>query len=365
MKIWIVWLPNVGKSTLFNALTNTYAADAANFPFCTIEPNVGVVEVRDPRLYELARQSQSAKIIPATIDFVDIAWLVKGASQGQGMGNAFLSNIKGVDAIVHVVRHFADDGIIHVDGRVDARADAETICTELMLADLEQIEKKIGQLAAKAKSGNPTIKKNLACLTTIKDKLANGVRLYTILSTMDDDDQAYIDTLHLLSTKPMVYAVNVWLDDLPHHHEIRASYHDVFGSCCVVCAALEAEMIGMAEEEKRTFVLDAVGNDQSPLPTLDTLIATAFDAVRLMYYFTTWPQETKAWTIPKWSSAPKAAGKIHQDFEKKFIRAEVIAFSDLAQYGSWTKAKEAGKLRVEGKEYIVQDGDVMYFRIGG
>lgn len=365
MKIWIVWLPNVGKSTLFNALTNTYAADAANFPFCTIEPNVGVVEVRDPRLYELARQSQSAKIIPATIDFVDIAWLVKGASQGQGMGNAFLGNIKNVDAIVHVVRHFADERIIHVNGRVDARADAETICTELMLADLDQVEKKIWQLTPKAKSGDATIKKNLSCLTQIKEHLTNGIWLHDILSTLDEDDRSFINTLHLLSAKPMIYAINVWLDDLPRHKEIKAQYDEQLGTCCIVCAALEAEMIGMQADEKQSFVLDAVGDTTAPLPTLDTLIATAFDAVGLMYYFTTWPQETRAWTIPKWSSAPKAAGKIHQDFEKKFIRAEVIAYSDLAHYGSWTKAKEAGKLRIEGKEYIVQDGDVMYFRIGG
>ena len=356
MKIGIVGLPNVGKSTLFNALTKSYAADAANFPFCTIEPNEGLVNVRDPRIDVLSTLSKSEKIIYATTTFVDIAGLVRGASTGEGLGNKFLSHIRETDAIVQVLRYFQDSDVTHVEGTVDPMRDVEIINTELIMSDLEQIIKKIDGVSKKAKSGDKESKEQLDLLTPLKNTLEEGKLARELRGSFLPAEEKFIKGFNLLTYKPFIYVINVSQDDLESHEAIKAKFADALGRpCAIVSAKVESEMMEFSDEERAEFLPAGV-------PTLDDVIALAYKTVGLMYYFTTGEKETRAWSIPVASTAPKAAGAIHGDFEKGFIKAEVVGYSDLVAAGSRNGAKEAGKLRLEGKEYVVQDGDVMVFR---
>jgi len=358
MKIWIVWLPNVGKSTLFNALTSNYSADAQNFPFCTIEPNVGIVNVNDKRLELIWKAVHGAKIIPASCEFTDIAGIVAGASEWEGMGNKFLANIRESDAILQVVRIFEDSDIIHVHGKVDPKNDIEVINAELMLADIETLQKKIQSEAKKARSDKELIEK-VQTLEKVLEGLESWILASSQLLTLDE--KLHLQDSHLLSNKPFVYACNVsedmmdateselrkliWIDN----PEIRI---------VPICAKLEADMIDMTLIERKEFL-----DDMGLISTwLDNLIKTSYDALGLQYYFTAWEQEVRAWTIHKWDSAPEAAGVIHTDFEKWFIKADVVQWKDIVDCGGWSKARESGKVRLEGKDYIVQDGDVMLFK---
>ncbi len=366
MKIWIVGLPNVWKSTLFNALTDSYAAEAWNFPFCTIQPNIWVVDVKDSRVDKLAEISNSKKKVYANIKFVDIAWLVKWASKWEWMWNKFLSNIKEVDAIVQVLRYFKDDNIWHVHWNVNATRDADIINTELILADLEQIERKIHNIAPKAKSKDKEALQEMELLELLKTQLEQWKLLYDIKNILTDQQKVIIKQYQLLTYKPIIYAINVWLEDLPNAKKIKKEFEQKLQKpIAIVCAKLEEEMIWLAKEEKKEFLEDALWwekFDENEIPTLDTLIRLAFDTVGLMYYFTSWEKETKAWTIHKWSTAPQAAWVIHTDFEKWFIKAEVINCEDIFKYWSWHKAKEHWKLHLEWKDYIVQDWDVIIFK---
>lgn len=367
MKIWIVWLPNVGKSTLFNALTKSYAADAANFPFCTIEPNVGIVDVNDPRLQELSVVAKTEKIIPAVIKFVDIAGIVKGASEGAGLGNKFLSHIREVDAIVQVVRHFQHHDIVHVEWSVDALRDVEIINMELIFADLEQIEPKMEPLLKKAKIWDkdawilaPALQ---ACVTALRD----GKLIIDIRDSLTPDQHRLLKPYNFLTAKPFVYAVNVGQEQLGDAEKIKADFtHALKKPVAVVCAALEHEMMELEGEEKVEFIKEIAHiTHDGHVPTLDDLIRVAFDQLGLMYYFTAGEKECRAWAIPKASSAPQAAGAIHTDFIKKFIKAEVINRKDFVALGGRAKGKEQWSVKLEGKEYIVKDGDVITFKIGG
>lgn len=363
MKIGIVWLPNVWKSTLFNALTKNYAADAANFPFCTIEPNVGVVEVKDSRVDQLAEISQSQKSIYATIDFVDIAWLVKGASQWEGLWNQFLANIREVDAIVQVVRHFEDDDVVHVEWWPDPLRDIEIINTELILADLQMIDNVMQWLQRKLKSQDPQVKKLYAILEKMKGYLETWKLAYDIAEELDDGQKELLKPYNFLTYKPFIYAFNVAEEDLVKAKQIIDTYTEqLHKPVTVVCAKFESDIMELDEEDKAMFVEELTGGKDMHIPTLDDLIALAFDTVGLMYYFTTWPKETRAWTVKKWSTAPQAAWAIHTDFERWFIKADVVTCDNfLASQGrAW--AKDKGALRLEGKDYIVQDGDVMLFK---
>jgi GTP-binding protein YchF len=348
----------VGKSTLFNALTKSYAADAANFPFCTIDPNVGVVDVNDTRLQTLATISQTQKIVPATIKFVDIAGLVKGASQGEGMGNAFLSHIREVDAIVQVLRHFKDAEINHVEGEVDPIRDEDIITTELILSDLEQIDKKLPHLQRKAKSGDKETLEEMNILERAKALLEERKLIYDLHDDLTKDEKKYLKTYNFLTNKPFVYAMNVGESELSQAKAIQEDFAAKLGKpTAVVCARLESEMIEMDDEE-REMLLEEHGD----VPTLDDLIALAFREVGLMYYFTTGVKETRAWTVCQGSTAPQAAAAIHKDFERGFIKAEVVSYDDLVVTGGWSQAKDAGKLKLQGKDYVVQDGDVIVFK---
>tara|TARA_R110002096_G_scaffold432976_1_gene650741 strand:- start:18412 stop:19506 length:1095 start_codon:yes stop_codon:yes gene_type:complete len=359
LKCGIVGLPNVGKSTLFNALSNA-GAEAANFPFCTIDPNVGLVSVPDARLLNLAKMVGSKSIIPATIEFVDIAGLVKGASEGKGKGNAFLSHIREVDLIIHVVRCFVDDDVIHVEGNVDPERDIRIIEEELILKDLESVEKRVDTLKKQSKSGDKGFKAQLDVVERLREHLENGqsARLFEI---SEDEKEAYRD-LFLLSAKEVLYACNVGEGDLESGNELVevvkkvAAEHD--DETVMFCAKIEAEIAELDPEEKEMF-LEELGLTSAGL---DRLIHSAYKELGLATYFTVGPKEARAWTIHQGFKAPQAAGVIHTDFERGFIRAETIAYSDFEKYGSEKAAKEAGKMRQEGKEYVVADGDVMLFR---
>ena len=355
----IVGLPNVGKSTLFNALTRTAAAQAANFPFCTIEPNVGEVSVPDPRLDTLAGIAKSAKVIPARMTFVDIAGLVKGASKGEGLGNQFLANIRECDAIAHVLRCFEDDDVTHVDGRVDPVTDAEVIETELMLADLESIEKRMAGLVRKIKGGDKEAVETQTLLERAKAAIEAG-RPARSVEVSAEEAKAW-KGLQLLSAKPVLYVCNVEEENAATgnaHSDAVAKMAAEQGAASVVISAAIEEEIAQLDDDERAEFLAEMGLEQAGL---DRLIAAGYGLLGLMTYFTAGPKEARAWTIPAGTTAPKAAGVIHGDFERGFIRAETVAYDDYVALGGEQAAREAGKLRAEGKGYVVHDGDVMHF----
>lgn len=357
-KCGIVGLPNVGKSTLFNALTNA-GIDAANYPFCTIEPNVGIVPVPDPRQDKLAEIVKPERILSATMEFVDIAGLVEGASKGEGLGNKFLANIRETDAITQVVRCFENDDIVHVAGKVDPLSDIEVINTELVLADMESIDKGIQKVQRVAKSGNKEAAARLALLEKVAAAIADGALVRNI--GLNKEEQAELYDLHLLTIKPMMYIANVNEDGFENNPYLDAvrELAEAQGAVVVpVCAAIESEIAELDDEDKLDF-LQGMGLDE---PGLNRVIRAGYGLLGLQTYFTAGVKEVRAWTIKKGATAPQAAGVIHTDFEKGFIRAEVIGYDDFVTYGSEAKVKEAGKMRVEGKEYIVKDGDVMHFR---
>ncbi|WP_107668808.1 redox-regulated ATPase YchF [Cyanothece sp. BG0011] len=359
LKAGIVGLPNVGKSTLFNALVANAKADAANFPFCTIEPNVGVVSVPDERLTVLAELSESAKIVPTRIEFVDIAGLVKGASKGEGLGNQFLANIREVDAIVHVVRCFDDDDIIHVSGSVDPARDIEVINLELALADLGQIEKRLERVQKQVK-GKKEGQEEIVALEKIIAMLNEGKGARHVELT--EEEEAFIKPLELLTRKPIIYAANVSEDDLGTGNdwveEVRKIAEMDKAKVVIVSAQVESELIEISEEEKADY-LESLGVQEGGL---QSLIQATYELLGLRTYLTTGPQETRAWTIVAGMKAPQAAGVIHTDFERGFIRAETISYDDLVACKTMTVAKEKGLVRSEGKDYVVQEGDVMLFR---
>ncbi|MEL6679052.1 MAG: redox-regulated ATPase YchF [Pseudomonadota bacterium] len=358
-KCGIVGLPNVGKSTLFNALTRTAAAQAANFPFCTIEPNVGEVSVPDPRLDRLADIAKSKQVIPARLTFVDIAGLVKGASRGEGLGNQFLANIRETDAIAHVLRCFEDDDITHVDGRVDPVADAETIETELILADLESVEKRRAGLVRKIKGGDKDAVEAERLLSAAQVLLEEG-KPARMLEVAEDDRKAF-RMLQLLSSKPVLYVCNVEEDAAAEGNALSAKVAEMAaaqGAVSVVISAAIEEEIAQLEDAERAEFLSDMGLEEAGL---DRLIRAGYDLLHLRTYFTVGPKEARAWTIPAGTLAPQAAGVIHGDFERGFIRAETIAYADFDSLGGEAAAKEAGKMRAEGKGYEVKDGDVLHF----
>ncbi|NET54991.1 MAG: redox-regulated ATPase YchF [Symploca sp. SIO2E6] len=359
LRAGIVGLPNVGKSTLFNALVANAKASAANFPFCTIEPNVGVVAVPDERLEVLAKMSESKQIVPTRVEFVDIAGLVKGASKGEGLGNQFLANIREVDAIVHVVRCFDDDDIIHVSGSVDPVRDIEVINLELGLADLAQVERRIERTRKQARS-NKDAKLELEVLEKLSAGLNEGKAVRQI--SLTEEETELIQQLGLLTSKPVIYAANVTEDDLATGNEWVEQVKQIAASesaqVVVVSAQVESELIELPEEERDDF-LESLGVAEGGLKSL---IRATYQILGLRTFLTTGPQETRAWTIYTGMKAPQAAGTIHTDFERGFIRAETVAYQDLITSGSMTAAKEKGLVRSEGKEYVVQEGDVMLFR---
>jgi ribosome-binding ATPase len=359
LRAGIVGLPNVGKSTLFNALVANAKAEAANFPFCTIEPNVGVVSVPDERLQVLGKISDSANIIPARVEFVDIAGLVKGASQGEGLGNQFLANIREVDAIVHVVRCFDNDDIIHVSGSVDPARDIDVINLELGLADLSQIERRMERVRKQARTSKEA-QAELAVLERISAVLNEGKPARQV--ELIDDEEEFIKPLGLLTLKPIIYATNVSEDDLATGNawveQVREIAAQEKAQVVVMSAQVESELIELPEEEQKEF-LESLGVEEGGLKSL---IRATYELLGLRTYFTTGPKETRAWTIQSGMSAPQAAGVIHSDFERGFIRAETVSYQDLVTSGSMNGAKEKGLVRSEGKEYTVQEGDVMLFR---
>ncbi|PRY95593.1 hypothetical protein BCF33_1215 [Hasllibacter halocynthiae] len=362
LSIGIVGLPNVGKSTLFNALTKTASAQAANFPFCTIEPNVGDVAVPDARLAKLAEVAGSKQAVPARIQFVDIAGLVKGASKGEGLGNQFLANIREVDAIAHVLRCFEDGDVTHVEGRVDPVADAETIETELMIADLEGIERRAANLVRKLKGGDKEAKLQQALLERAKAALEEGRPARTV-EVSQDEAKAWRG-LQLLTTKPVLYVCNVAEDEAgtgnAHSAAVERMAEAQGAGSVVISARIEEEIAQLPEEEQADF-LETLGLEE---PGLDRLIRAGYDLLGLETYFTAGPKEARAWTIPRGTTAPRAAGVIHGDFEAKFIRAETVAYDDYVTLGGEAPARDAGRLRAEGKGYVVKDGDVMNFLHG-
>jgi len=359
-KCGIVGLPNVGKSTLFNALTQTAAAQAANYPFCTIEPNVGEVAVPEPRLAKLAEIAGSKEVIPARMNFVDIAGLVEGASKGEGLGNQFLANIRETDAIIYVLRCFEDDDITHVSGKVDPIADLAVVETELMLADLESLEKRKTNLVKKANSGDKEAKAQVALLELALAELNEGRPARR--ANIDEDDRKAWNMMQLLTAKPVLYVANVDEDSAAtgnEHAQRVLDYAVEEGAQAVIISAqIEAEVSQLDADEQDEF-LETLGLEE---PGLNRLIHSGYSLLGLQTYFTAGPKESRAWTIREGSTAPQAAGVIHGDFEKGFIRAETIAFDDYVATGGEAGAKEAGKMRSEGKEYIVQDGDVLLFR---
>ena len=363
MKLGIVGLPNVGKSTLFNSLTKA-GAESANYPFCTIDPNVGVVTVPDERLNVLGEMYHTKKIIPAAIEFVDIAGLVKGASKGEGLGNQFLANIREVDAIVHVVRCFEDSNIVHVDGSIDPLRDIETINLELIFSDLEILERRISK-AVRAARNDKTIAKELALMERIKAHLEDGKMAKSFDDINDEDEQQWLESYNLLTYKPVIFAANVAEDDLADDGASNAGVQAVREyakredcEVFVVCAEIEQEIAELDDDEKKEFLED-LGLKESGL---DKLIKASYSLLGLISFLTAGPTETRAWTIRKGTKAPGAAGKIHSDFERGFIKAEVVYYQDLLDCGSYAAAKEKGLVGIEGKDYVVKDGDVILFR---
>ncbi|MAI08418.1 MAG: redox-regulated ATPase YchF [Magnetococcales bacterium] len=360
-KCGIVGLPNVGKSTLFNALTETASAEAANYPFCTIEPNVGLVSVPDERVDALAKIVNPQRILPTQIEFVDIAGLVKGASKGEGLGNQFLANIREVDAIAHVVRCFEDGNITHVNGKVDPLSDIETIETELMLADMASVERTIENHSKKAKGGDKEAKIMVGALEKVKECLDNGLSPRTITSFTDDEKKA-VKHMQFLSMKPVMYVCNVEesnaKDGNAHSNTVKEYAEKQGAGHVVVSAAIEAEVSTLDPEEKGMF-LEEMGLTE---PGLNRVIRAGYKLLGLITYFTAGVKEVRAWTVREGSTAPQAAGVIHTDFEKGFIRAETVAYNDYVSLGGESGAKDAGKLRQEGKEYIVKDGDILHFK---
>ena len=363
MKLGIVGLPNVGKSTLFNSLTKA-GAESANYPFCTIDPNVGVVTVPDERLNVLGEMYHTKKIIPAAIEFVDIAGLVKGASKGEGLGNQFLANIREVDAIVHVVRCFEDSNIVHVDGSIDPLRDIETINLELIFSDLEILERRISK-AVRAARNDKTIAKELALMERIKAHLEDGKMAKSFDDINDEDEQQWLESYNLLTYKPVIFAANVAEDDLADDGASNAGVQAVREyakredcEVFVVCAEIEQEIAELDDDEKSMF-LEELGLKESGL---EKLIKASYSLLGLISYLTAGEPEVRAWTIKKGTKAPQAAGKIHSDFERGFIKAEVINYQELLDCKTYAAAKEKGLVRMEGKEYVVQDGDVILFR---
>jgi GTP-binding protein YchF len=357
----IVGLPNVGKSTLFNALTETAAAQAANYPFCTIEPNVGQVAVPDSRLQDIARIAHSAKIVETQLAFVDIAGLVRGASTGEGLGNQFLGNIREVDAIVHVLRCFVDDDVTHVEGRIDPIADAETVDTELMLSDLESLEKRVPAFIKKGQQGDKEAKAAASVLGQALALLREG-KPARLTEPKDEDEARIFAQAQLLTAKPVLYVCNVEEASAAEGNALSAAVAARAASegakSVVVSAAIEAEIATMAPEDRAEFLSD-LGLEETGLARV---IRAGYDLLHLITFFTAGPKEARAWTVEKGAKAPQAAGVIHSDFERGFIRAETIAFNDFVALGGEAGARDAGKLRSEGKEYVVQDGDVLLFR---
>lgn len=362
MKLGIVGLPNVGKSTLFNSLTKA-GAEAANYPFCTIDPNVGIVSVPDGRLKVLGDLYNSEKIVPATVEFVDIAGLVKGASKGEGLGNQFLSNIREVDAIVHVVRCFDDSNVIHVDGSVNPARDIETINLELIFSDLEIIERRISR-ANKGAKNDKALAKEVEILERLKAFLEEG-RMAKGFEISDDEEQELINGFNLLTSKPVIYAANVGEDDLAddgagndYVKAVKSIAEKDNSEVFVICAQIEQEIAELEDDEKKMFLED-LGLKESGL---EKLIKASYHLLGLISYLTAGPKETRAWTIKIGTKAPQAAGKIHSDFERGFIRAEIVSYDNLIECGTYNAAKDKGLVRSEGKDYVVQDGDVVLFR---
>lgn len=360
MKLGIVGLPNVGKSTLFNALTKA-GAESANYPFCTIDPNVGVVTVPDQRLDVLAEMYHTEKIIPAIIEFVDIAGLVRGASKGEGLGNQFLSHIREVDAIVHVVRCFDDTNVVHVEGSVDPLRDIETIDLELIFSDMEVADRRLQKAIKAAKGGDKAAASEAALLEKLIAHLEEGkcARLFPVDF---EEDKAFLASCNLLTYKPVLYAANVKEDDLAAGNEyverVKRFAAEEGSEAFIVCAQIEQEIAELEDDEKQMFLED-LGVSESGL---DRLIAASYKLLGLISFLTAGPKEVRAWTITKGTKAPGAAGKIHSDFERGFIRAEIVSYDDLIAAGTYNAAKEKGQVRIEGKDYIVQDGDIILFR---